>query len=108
MLLRLVPVFFPYEVHPRHDFRIATKNDCGATSGRQREGIGAKRRSDPYLLEHANWLKIRSQNYSHWVGRDELFARERGSEPDLRVCYSCVAACNDVESFLAPELLSWY
>jgi bifunctional non-homologous end joining protein LigD len=41
------------------------------------EGIVAKRRGDPYLAEHAQWLKIRNHSYSQWVGREELFERER-------------------------------
>jgi hypothetical protein len=45
------------------------------------EGIVAKRRGDPYLPEHARWLKIRNQNYSQWVGREELFERERETDP---------------------------
>ena len=31
--------------------------------------------SDPYLLEHASWLKIRHRDYSQWAGREELFER---------------------------------
>ena len=66
-------------------FRLACDNDL--------EGIVAKRKSDPYLLEHARWLKIRNQEYSQWVGRDELFERERGSDPDFRVWDGCSLAC---------------
>ncbi len=51
-------------------FRLACEHDL--------EGIVAKRKPDPYLPEHASWLKIRNQNYSQWVGREELFERERG------------------------------
>jgi ATP-dependent DNA ligase len=40
-------------------FRLACENDL--------EGIVAKRRGDPYLPEHASWLKIRNQNYSQWA-----------------------------------------
>lgn len=43
-------------------FYLACENDL--------EGIVAKRKSDPYLLEHATWLKIRNQSYSRWVGRE--------------------------------------
>jgi bifunctional non-homologous end joining protein LigD len=43
-------------------FRLACENDL--------EGIVAKRKSDPYLPEHARWLKIRNQE--QWVGREEL------------------------------------
>ena len=62
-------------------FRLACEHDL--------EGIVAKRKSDPYLPEHATWLKIRNQEYSQWVGREELFDHERGSDPDL--------ACESVE-----------
>jgi hypothetical protein len=46
------------------------------------EGIIAKRKFDPYLEHHANWLKIRNRYYSQWIGREELFARERDGSPD--------------------------
>ena len=62
-------------------FRLACQNDL--------EGIVAKRKSDPYLAEHASWLKIWNRNYSQWVGREELFERERGSHPDFRVWDQC-------------------
>jgi hypothetical protein len=39
----------------------------------------AKRVADPYLLEHASWLKIRNRSYSQWAGREKLFERERKS-----------------------------
>jgi bifunctional non-homologous end joining protein LigD len=51
-------------------FRLACEHDL--------EGIVAKCKSDPYLPEHASWLKIRNHEYSQWVGREELFERERG------------------------------
>ena len=57
------------------------------------EGIVAKRKSDPYLLERATWLKIRNQGYSQWVGREELFERERGADPDMAGWDECVRAC---------------
>jgi bifunctional non-homologous end joining protein LigD len=66
-------------------FRLACENDL--------EGIVAKRRGDPYLPEHASWLKIRNQNYSQWVGREELFERERETDPDVRLWDDCEAAC---------------
>src|SRR5207245_6387005 len=50
---------------------------------RDLEGIVAKRKFDRYLLDgSAIWLKIRNRNYSQWIGREELFERERGSEFD--------------------------
>jgi ATP dependent DNA ligase domain len=66
-------------------FRLACEHDL--------EGIVAKRKSDPYLREHTNWLKIRNQNYSQWIGREELFERERGSDPDFQVWDGCALAC---------------
>jgi bifunctional non-homologous end joining protein LigD len=70
-------------------FRIACEHDL--------EGIVAKRKSDPYLREHTNWLKIRNQNYSQWIGREELFERERGSHPDFQVWDGCALACESAE-----------
>jgi bifunctional non-homologous end joining protein LigD len=66
-------------------FRLACEQDL--------EGIVAKRKSDPYLAEHARWLKIRNQAYSQWVGREELFERERQVEPDTRLWDSCALVC---------------
>jgi hypothetical protein len=57
------------------------------------EGIVAKPKFSPYLAEHANWLKIRNRDYSQWVGREELFERERGSDPDLKLWNECAVAC---------------
>lgn len=62
------------------------------------EGIVAKRKSDPYLPNHATWLKIRN---SQWVGREELFERERGSNPDFQMWDVCAAACSIVEHDVA-------
>ena len=53
------------------------------------------RRFDPYLPDQANWLKNRNQNYSQWIGREELFECERGGDPDLRLWNECMAACVD-------------
>jgi hypothetical protein len=39
------------------------------------------------------WFKIRNRSYSQWVGREELFERERGGDPDFRGRDDCVAAC---------------
>jgi len=30
------------------------------------------------------WLKIQNRSYSPWVGREELFEREQGRDPDFR------------------------
>ena len=53
------------------------------------EGIVAKRKGDPYLPDHATWLKIRNRNYSQWAGREKLFERERVSDPDWHHCNAC-------------------
>ena len=66
-------------------FRLACEQDL--------EGIVAKRKSDPYLQGHARWLKIRNRDYSQWFGREELFERERGGDPDVRLWNSCAMAC---------------
>ena len=56
------------------------------------EGIVAKRRYDPYLPESAAWLKIRNGNYSQWAGREELFEREPGNDPEMSGWALCAAA----------------
>ena len=53
--------------------------------------------SDPYLEGHATWLKIRNRDYSQWAGREELFERERGGDPDFQVWDGCALACNSGE-----------
>jgi hypothetical protein len=60
------------------------------------EGIVAKRKFDPYLPGHARWLKIRNTSYSQWEGREELFERERGSDPDVSLWDGCVLACENL------------
>jgi bifunctional non-homologous end joining protein LigD len=70
-------------------FRLACEHDL--------EGIVAKRKSDPYLPEHAQWLKIRNRAYSQWIGREELFERERGSDPDFQVWDGCALVCDGAE-----------
>jgi len=57
----------------------------------------AKRKGDPYLLEHATWLKIRNHDYSQWTGREELFERERGSDPVSQVWDGCTLACESAD-----------
>jgi ATP-dependent DNA ligase len=66
-------------------FRLACEHDL--------EGLVAKHRNAPYLPDQATWLKIRNHSYSQWVGRAELFERERGTNPDFCGWNSCVAAC---------------
>jgi bifunctional non-homologous end joining protein LigD len=47
------------------------------------EGIVAKHKYGPYVSdrERTTWSKIRNRSYSQMVGREQLFERERGSEP---------------------------
>ena len=63
---------------------------------RDLEGIVAKRKGDPYLPEHATWLKIRNRTYSQWIGREELFERERASDPDWQHWNTCASACDQL------------
>jgi bifunctional non-homologous end joining protein LigD len=69
-------------------FRVACEQDLA--------GIVAKRKSEPYLPDHTTWLKIRNHDYSQWVGRAELFERERGSDPDFQVWDECALACESL------------
>ena len=71
-------------------FRLACENDL--------EGIVGKRKSDPYLPGHASWLKIRNHAYSPWVGREELFERERGGDPHFQVWDGCALVCEEAIS----------
>jgi bifunctional non-homologous end joining protein LigD len=67
-------------------FYLACQNDL--------EGIVAKHRYAPYLPDQEpTWLKIRNRSYSQWVGREELFEREREREPDLPNWEECVQVC---------------
>jgi bifunctional non-homologous end joining protein LigD len=69
-------------------FRLACEHDL--------EGIVAKHKQNPYLAEHANWLKIRNRNYSQWAGREQLFEQERKVIPDINPWEGCVLACESV------------
>jgi bifunctional non-homologous end joining protein LigD len=70
-------------------FRLVCENDL--------EGIVAKHRYAPYLPDQeTTWLKVRNRTYSQCAGREELFERERGSDPDFQVWDGCVAACEAV------------
>ena len=62
------------EERGKHLFRLACK--------RELEGIVAKRKFDPYLLDNAKCYKIRNRNYSQRVGRETLFERERSTDPN--------------------------
>ncbi len=58
------------------------------------EGIVAKHKYAPYVpQQEPTWLKIRNRSYSQWVGREELFERERSSNPDVHGWGACVLAC---------------
>jgi bifunctional non-homologous end joining protein LigD len=68
-------------------FRLACEHDL--------EGIVAKRKFDPYSSKKSDWLKIRNSQYSQWINREELFERERESEPNFAHWNECVLACED-------------
>ena len=65
---------------------------------RDLEGVVAKRKFDPYLPS-ASGLKIRNRKYSQWVGREELFERERHQEP-VPGWHSCALACAGLETII--------
>jgi len=52
-----------------------------------------------------DWLKIRNRNYSQWIGREELFERERESNPDADAGAwdGCVLACESVPAELTVK-----
>ena len=62
------------------------------------EGIVAKHKFGPYVAEreHSPWFKILNREYSQKDGREELFERERHSEP-VAGWHSCALACAGVE-----------
>lgn len=68
-------------------FRMACEHDL--------EGIVAKRKLDPYSSETSGWLKIRNTSYTQWIDREELFERERETEPNFDHWNDCVLACED-------------
>jgi len=73
----------------------------GSSSRRCVGTIVAKRKDSAYLPgAELDWLKIRNRNYSQWVGREELFERERESDPyaDAGVWNGCVLACEATPS----------
>jgi hypothetical protein len=76
-------------------FRLACEHDL--------EGIVAKNKYAPYLPEQeTTWLKIRNRSYSQWVGREELFEREREWSPDIVGWDSCVMACAAADRTASP------
>lgn len=76
------------EGHGESLFQLACENDL--------EGLVAKRKFDPYIEKQASWLKIRNTSYSQWDGREDLFERERESDPDFSLWDDCVTVCEDV------------
>src|SRR5712691_9754483 len=62
------------------------------------EGIVAKQKFSPYVTErdHSTWFKILNREYSQKDGREELFERERHSEP-VPGWDSCALACASLE-----------
>ena len=58
------------------------------------EGIVAKHKFGPYVAgrEHSTWFKILNREYSQKDGREDLFERERHSEP-VPGWHDCVLAC---------------
>src|SRR6266568_8446156 len=69
------------------------------------EGIVAKQKSAPYVTEReqSTWFKILNREYSQKDGREELFERERHSEPVAR-WHSCDLACASLEGVASmPE-----
>src|SRR5438876_1526665 len=63
------------------------------------EGIVAKQKSAPYVTEreHSTWFKILNREYSQKDGREELFERERHSEP-VAGWHVCALACAALEA----------
>src|SRR6266487_4856922 len=62
------------------------------------EGIVAKQKSAPYVTkrEQSTWYKILNRGYSQKDGREELFERERHSEP-VAGWHVCALACAELE-----------
>jgi len=60
------------------------------------EGIVAKHSLAPYTSERTTWFKIKNRHYSQMAGREELFERERHTEP-VAGWHSCELACAEVQ-----------
>ena len=58
----------------------------------------AKQKSAPHVAEReqSTWFKILNREYSQKDGREELFERERHSEP-VPGWHSCALACTELE-----------
>jgi len=63
------------------------------------EGIVAKHSFGPYTTERerTTWFKIKNPKYSQMEGREELFERERHTEP-VAGWHSCELACVEASS----------
>ena len=91
------------KVSPPFPLRYADHVDGSGTALFQRvceldlEGIVAKQKFGPYVTEreHSTWFKILNRKYSQKDGREELFERERHSEP-VPGWHSCALACGPV------------
>jgi hypothetical protein len=61
------------------------------------EGIVAKQKFGPYVTEreHSTWFKILNRRYSQKNGREELFERDRRSEP-VAGWHCCAIACAEL------------
>src|SRR5713226_4084648 len=85
------------KIAPTSPLRYVEHVEASGTSLFQRvceldlEGIVAKHKSSPYVTEreHSTWFKILNREYSQKEGREELFDRERHSEP-VPGWHSCV------------------
>jgi hypothetical protein len=55
-------------------------------------------RFGPYVTEReqSTWFKIRNTGYSQMIGREELFERERHSEP-VAGWHSCTLVCETAD-----------
>ena len=58
------------------------------------EGIVAKHSLSAYTTD-TTWFKIKNRNYSQMQGREEIFERERHTEP-IAGLHSCELACAEV------------
>ena len=68
---------------------------------RDLEGIVAKWRFDPYLLDGSVcWHKIRNREDSAWVGREELFEQQREAIPEFTIWNSCTKVCDIAENLI--------
>jgi len=73
------------------------------------EGIVAKQKFGPYVTEReqSTWFKILNREYSQKDGREDLFERERHSEP-VPGWHLCALACAELEKAYPPADLPTY